>query len=204
MTYEHNKWKDDLTSDLSQYDGELEFTPHEHPIGYHGGVEFTDCNRQNLLEHFLKVKDNCSAILEIGVCRNQEQSSSYVFLNNKLQETIYFGVDIEDKTFLDNAEQNVYTIKTSSSNIEEIWAEMQSKGVKQLDFIFIDGWHTINQVKRDWEFTRFLSPNGIVGFHDTASHPGPRRFVEFLDRNKWNVIENSCPADWGIGFAWRK
>ena len=121
-----------------------------------------------------------------------------------MNTTHYFGVDIEDKTFLDNADQNIHTIKTSSSNIEEIWTAMQDKGITKIDFLFIDGWHTINQVKRDWEFTKFLSANGIVGFHDTSCHPGPKRFLEALDTEKWNVIPNTCPADWGIGFVWAK
>ena len=80
----------------------------------------------------------------------------------------------------------------------------KTKGVIKIDFLFIDGWHTINQVKRDWEFTKFLSANGIVGFHDTSCHPGPKRFLEALDTEKWNVIPNTCPADWGIGFVWAK
>jgi predicted O-methyltransferase YrrM len=201
---QHLKWQEDLINDLSAYDGESEFEPWAHPIGYDGRVEFSDCNRASLLEHFLKVRDHCTSILEIGVCRNGSDSSTHVFLENKLNTTHYFGVDIEDKTFLDNADQNIHTIKTSSSNIEEIWTAMQDKGVTKIDFLFIDGWHTINQVKRDWEFTKFLSVNGIVGFHDTSCHPGPKRFLEALDTEKWNVIPNTCPADWGIGFVWAK
>ena len=60
-------------------------------------IEFSECNRNYLLEAFNKIKDSAKSILEIGVCRNGSKSSSYVFINNKKNETVYVGVDLEDK-----------------------------------------------------------------------------------------------------------
>ena len=76
-------------------------------------------------------------------------------------------------------------------------------GITQFDFIFIDGWHSINAVMTEWEYTRLLSPTGIVGFHDTNYHPGPKEFVDAINQEKWNVAK-VCPDDYGISFAWRK
>lgn len=166
--------------------------------------EFTNCNREALLEKFLQIKNDCKAILEIGVCRNSEKSSTYVFLNNKLPETKYVGIDISDKSFLNNDTNHVYTIRASSSDFDDNMKKINDLGINEFDFIFIDGWHSINQVLKDWEYTKFLSSKGIVGFHDTAEHPGPFLFVRNLKTDKWNVEVNLCPDDWGIGFAWRK
>ena len=169
-------------------------------------IEFSDWNRSQLTKHFMKISANAKAILEIGVCRNDDRSSTWCFINNKNKDTYYFGVDLNDKSFLNDKENNVYTLQTSSSNIDEIMSFVKSKGVEKFDFIFIDGWHSINQVLDDWRFTEFLSDGGIVGLHDTNCHPGPMLFVDHLDTNKYNV-EKCCTTwlvDYGISFVTKK
>lgn len=201
------KWKEDLVKDIRFNNN---FDDSDDPIyGLHGGnydhEEVTECNRSALLEYFLKVRDNCQAILEIGVGRNKEKSFATVFFDNKKEETVYIGIDIEDRSWLCECGENINTIEGDSSNFEEM-VEIFEKhfSVKKFDFIFIDGWHSINQVLRDWEYTKLLSDKGIVGFHDTTAHPGPYYFVNNLDSNKWDVATNCCPDDNGIGFVWRK
>jgi hypothetical protein len=169
--------------------------------------EVTDGNRYALLENFVKVRNNCSAILEIGVNRNGANSFTQILLKNKLKSTIYLGVDIDNKSFLDSAHHNIYTIQENSSNFNHVMKYAKYIGITEFDFIFIDGDHSINQVLRDWEYTNFLSRIGIVGFHDTAYHYGPNAFVNSMNLGIWNVIPNSCnnnPNDFGIGFAWKK
>lgn len=40
------------------------------------------------------------------------------------------------------------------------------------DLVFIDGDHSYNAVKLDWErFRRFVRPHGAVAFHDIVQHP---------------------------------
>ena len=80
------QWEKDLVKDIRTFNGgfdDLDWPQMTHPLNYDWSVEFTQCNRDRLLEYFLKVKGNCQAILEIGVCRNALDSSTYVFLNNK-------------------------------------------------------------------------------------------------------------------------
>lgn len=200
----YTKWKEDLTDDLKAFDGDLENNGMKHPNGYAEGWEVSMCNLENLKDQFLRIRDRCKVIIEIGVHRNDDRSQTHVFLKNKLPETMYFGIDIVDKSFLNDPAKNIFTIQSDSSDTDTIWEWIQSHGVSEIDFFYIDGYHSINQVKRDWEFTRYLSSFGIVGFHDTTCHPGPKEFVRVLDRNKWVVEENVCPDDWGIGFAWKK
>jgi hypothetical protein len=166
--------------------------------------EVTECNRAALTERFLRVRDKATAILEIGICRNHEDSHTFCFLNNKKPETIYVGIDIDDKTFLNNKEQNIHTIKGTSSNVLENMEVCKSLGVEKFDFIFIDGLHSINQVLIDWEYSNWLADDGIIGFHDVTAHPGPAMFIEALNKDLWNVEENVCVGDYGIGFAWKK
>jgi len=197
-------WEQDLVKDIrtgTAFDDADGGVPH--PRGYDGRVEFTDCNRINLQNYFSKVRDNCKAILEIGVCRNGGASSTHVFLDNKLPETVYVGIDLDDKSFLNDPAKNVHTIQNTSSDIDGNIERIRALGVTQFDFILIDGWHSINQCYLDWEYTKLLGPNAIVAFHDVSCHPGPYAFIRALDTDKWTVIINTCPDDWGIGFAWR-
>ena len=202
------KWEQDLIRDIrtgTEYDDRDGDGGIPHPdLSRWPWREVTEDNRAALTERFLKVRDNCQAILEIGVCRNLEESIAYRFLQNKKSETIYVGIDIEDKSFLNDASKNIYTIQASSSSVEENIEKIKSFGVQEFGFIFIDGWHSINQCLIDWEYTRLLAPNGIVGFHDTSVHPGPHHFIRELNKDIWEVEENVCPTDWGIGFARKK
>ncbi len=82
---------------------------------------------------------------------------------------------------------------------------MNSLNIKEIDFLFIDGWHSINMVINDWLYTEKLSKNGIVGFHDTNRHPGPFYVFEAIDENlyyKYKYFEEL--EDWGISFAIKK
>ena len=69
------------------------------------------------------------------------------------------------------------------------------------DFIFIDGWHSVNHVLKEWRFVEYLSDFGIVAIHDTNYHPGPRKFIKVLNPERY-IIDKTCTEgkDWGISF----
>jgi len=205
------KWEQDLFNDIRT------FTEFDNSDGGQDRViippgwqmpqtEVTEANRAALLERFLRVRDNCPAILEIGVARetNADQTTTGIFLKNKRPETKYVGIDLDDKSHLNDPANNVFTIQNNSMDLETNFAIFKDIGIEEFGFIFIDGWHSINAVMIEWEYTRMLTRNGIVGFHDTTQHPGPHYFVKALKKSIWNVEENVCPNDYGIGFAWMK
>lgn len=164
--------------------------------------EISDCNREKFIQNFNSIKYQCTSILEIGVCNNDTSSLSHILINEKRDDAFYFGVDIKDKTFLDNRDKNVYTIQSDSADIEKIMSFVNSKGVNHFDFIFIDGWHSINHVLKEWRFIEYLSKTGIVCLHDTNFHPGPRNFINALNPERY-LIDKTCTDlnDWGISFV---
>ena len=145
-----------------------------------------------------------SGVVEIGVARNEMGSFTYAMLNTKPDSIPYLGIDIHDKTFLNNKEKNIYTIQEDSFNQETIRNYMKEIGMEKISVLFIDGWHSVNAVINDWKYTDMLSDNGIVIFHDTNYHPGPAVFLEYIDKELFRVEKHfEGQNDYGVGIAYR-
>lgn len=165
---------------------------------------FTKINELALLERFLHVKDRGHAILEIGVSENLVEGSTAVFLKNKKKNIFYAGIDLEDRSFLNNPNENIYTIKNDSNKINENMFYLSQLGIKYFDFIFIDGGRGISQLMCDWEYTKWLSPIGYVAFHETNSRQDIDEFFNILNINEWHIVKNVCKNDVGLGFVWKR
>jgi len=82
---------------------------------------------------------------------------------------------------------------------------------RPIDLLFIDGDHSYDGVKRDWDaFAPFVSPFGVVVFHDTLwdLRPDPRysradmgvpRFVDELRRHGYPVL--TIDKDYGVSLV---
>ncbi len=164
--------------------------------------EFSNRNKQVLKETFTKVKDKCKVILEIGVARNGKDSSTYTFLELKNENCHYVGVDLQDKTFLkEEGVSNVHTLLLNSSNKKEVMAYVYKiTGAYTIDFLFIDGWHSVTQVLKDWSYIEYLSENGVVMLHDTNIHPGPVELLKAINTTIYKVDQYFIDRkdDWGI------
>jgi len=171
--------------------------------------EFSIDNQEIVKKHLLQSmeKKNKLVIVEIGVCRNPyELSSTSIFLDNKRDTDIYIGIDINDKSHLDNLEKYIYTICSLSENIEFVFEKIKEIGINEIDILMIDGYHSINQVYIEWEnYTKILASNGIVIIHDTNAHPGPYFLVKSIDTTLYDVYKYlSDVVDWGISVAIKK
>lgn len=78
---------------------------------------------------------------------------------------------------------------------------------KPVDFLFIDGDHSYEGVKQDFEmYSRLVAKNGIIAFHDIAKHPAEQHShvdVLFNDLQKryktLRLVENEKQGWGGIG-----
>ena len=175
------------------------------PTTFEPPVEVSDANISILIHYFGTIRNNCKSILEIGVGNRSERSFTKLLLDNKLTSTKYFGVDIKDKSDLNDIKNNVFTITTNSSNIEEVLSFAKSHNVEEFDFIFIDSWASINQVLNDWRYIELLSKDGIIAFHDTNFHPGPTDLVNNLKNDKYKISKRCVEkTDWGMTFITKK
>ena len=147
-------------------------------------------------------------IVEIGVHRaafDDEHSSTKVFLDNKRPQDIYIGIDIEEKKQLQDSSKNIFTLQARSEDKNTVLRFLKEHHVDKIDLFMIDGYHSINQVYKEWEYTELLSEDGMVLFHDTNGHPGPYFVLQSIDTDMYDVYKYFTDIlDYGMGVAVRK
>jgi predicted O-methyltransferase YrrM len=94
-----------------------------------------------------------------------------------------------------------------NSHSQETLKEVKNK-VDKVDFLLIDGDHTYEGVKQDFEMYKDLvSSGGIIAFHDIVPHVWTRK--EYRNKIKSDdEIENNHVAigdpDWGVAEFWKE
>lgn len=166
--------------------------------------EFSPANQEVLREALLSVpQPRC--IVEIGVQRNPlPESSTGILITHKPTDCVFIAVDIEDKSHLTNTAAGIYTLRIDSSERDKVFALMDELAVDGIDFLFIDGWHSVNQCVADWRYVERLSPKGVVVMHDTNVHPGPVTVFEAIDETVFQKVKYCTEGpDWGIAVIRR-
>jgi len=169
--------------------------------------EVSDMNLEKL-EHFFKfgVPDN-GLIVEIGVWRNPEsktKTSTQLFLDLKTKDTQYLGIDIEPRPHVSKYTDNAFTIQADSGNTQFIQSIIQQHFRKPIDFLFIDGLHSVEQVKKELALIPLVRKGGVIGFHDISFHAGPNLWMDAFDPKKFDIYKFRADDDWGIGFLVKK
>jgi predicted O-methyltransferase YrrM len=83
-------------------------------------------------------------------------------------------------------------------------------GGRPLDFLFVDGDHAYEGVRRDFlDYAPLVRPGGLVAFHDVRPHSGgwggdvPRFWAELAAERPTRVlVEDEAQDGFGIGLVW--
>lgn len=174
------------------------------PFGWITNIEVSDCNLAVVSDVVRELGPHLSAVMEIGVNRNGERSMSRILMDQRPPGSFYLGVDIEDKSYLDDPEANTHTIRCSSHDQVKIRDYIRNQGANHLDLLMIDGWHSVNSCVNDWQYTDLLSPHGVVILHDTNSHPGCVGLYQAVDDEHWVKQRHCTDNDFGIAVFRRR
>jgi hypothetical protein len=173
-------------------------------------VEFSEDNKAVLLHAIdeLKKENKFNSIFEIGVNRSGDVSSTRTIIDNMTQNTKYFGVDLNEGCLqpVRNDASGIHCLCANSSDFEQIMNWVREKGTQTFDLIHIDGWHSINQVMKDFDFVQFLNVGGYLLMHDVANHPGPHCVFDAIDEDmfeKTKLFDEPTEPDWGIAICKR-
>lgn len=148
-----------------------------------------------------------NSIVEIGVSRirtgvSYEETSTKIMLDEKNDQCIYLGIDLDDKTYLNNEVDNIYTLQSNSINYSTVEQYLDLLEIKIIDFLFIDGWNSINTVMCELYYLKYMKSGSVIGFHDINEHPGPKEVFNVLRTSIFEKVRYSCSKnDYGIGFA---
>lgn len=155
-------------------------------VDQRGGIEFTQNNKNilsQIMDSLFQEKEEIN-ILEIGVGRSGINSSTEFIVNKKRINDKYIGIDIANHQLqhYNDSTKKQFVLCTDSSNTESILSFSQSKEISNFDIIMIDGWHSINQVLKEWKLVEYLNIGGYVIMHDSNYHPGPYCVYEAIDK----------------------
>lgn len=110
--------------------------------------------------------------------------------------------------------QNLYLLRKNSHQKETLEEVLKILNGKQLDFLFIDGDHTYEGVKKDFEmYSPLVKKGGIIVFHDIAVHPLETdcfvhdfwKEIKKRDNYKFKELIKDLNQNWaGIGILFLK
>ena len=80
------------------------------------------------------------------------------------------------------AQQKLHLLRVDSHEKATLEQVKQLLGGEPIDFLFIDGDHTYEGVKQDWEmYSPLVRPGGLVAFHDIAMNYDDTQVKRFWD-----------------------
>jgi predicted O-methyltransferase YrrM len=171
--------------------------------------------KQNELEDlsgFLLTREPPKTVLEIGTCRG---GTLWLWCRLAAPDALIVSVDLpggpfgggytvqDVPIFLGHAEadQDIQLLAGNSHSPKMLEAVQGKLGDRGVDLLFIDGDHSYDGVKQDWEmYSPLVNPGGIVIFHDIVKHT---KFPECQVDRFWRELkpehdhEEFCAPDRG-------
>ena len=169
--------------------------------------EMSQMNLEKIEYFFKNHVPEDGLFVEIGVWRNpnnNDKVSTQVIFDVKNDKCTYLGIDIEDRPHILNKKSNVHFLQTDSANYNIIKEYIDTNIKKEIDFLFIDGLHSVEQVKKELALINLVKKNGVIGFHDISVHAGPNMWIDAFDPDMFDIYKFRENNDWGIGFIVKK
>lgn len=165
-------------------------------------------------------ENNCRCVMEIGTYRG-----GTLFLFSRMADSKATVISVDyPMTFMGHiyrilqgpilrrfasSGQSIYLLRNNSHNPQTVDCVRKILNGRKLDFLFIDGDHSYEGVKQDFEMYKALvREGGFLAFHDICPGPSPSiqvsRFWQEL-KGQFKVselVDASAAHTAGIGVVW--
>ncbi|MCW3993241.1 MAG: class I SAM-dependent methyltransferase [Candidatus Bathyarchaeota archaeon] len=133
--------------------------------------------------------------MEIGVAEGENARTmiEVAIRNFSPEEVEYYGFDLfggNDDFRLKQVRQKLKETRCKFKLFKGDSVKTLPKALKTLskmDLIFIDGGHSYTTVKSDWEYSKSLMHNETAVFFHNYDFSGPKRVVDNISREKYQV-----------------
>ncbi|MEO8662678.1 MAG: class I SAM-dependent methyltransferase [Bryobacteraceae bacterium] len=109
------------------------------------------------------------------------------------------------------AGQTLHILSADSHSVETVAKVREALGGRPIDLLFIDGDHSYEGVRKDFEmYAPLVRPEGLIAFHDIADST---KFPDCVVKRYWDdiksdyrhreIIEDSKQGWAGIGVLWK-
>ena len=181
------------------------------------GVDFGPLQHKYEIERLLRVVDEIkpSIIIEIGTSRG---GTLFLFTIVAESDANIISIDMPGGPFgggypkwkiplyesLARENQKIHLIRNDSHNPVVLDGIKGVLGDNEVDFLFLDGDHSYEGVKRDFEmYSPLVRRGGIVALHDIVEHPVETRcdVSKFWREVKSNYEHTEIVKDWQQRWA---
>lgn len=176
------------------------------------------------IEELLKILNSAKpkVILEIGTANG---GTLFLFSRVASEDAIIISIDLPGGKFgggypkwkiplyksFEKKNQRIYLIRENSHKQEALEKVKKILNDKRVDFLFIDGDHSYEGVKRDFEmYSPLVRKGGIIAFHDIVPGPEenvggvPRFWQEIKQKYKHKeIVKDWNQKGWGIGVIYK-
>ena len=177
-------------------------------------------------KYLFKIIENnkCKQIMEIGTW-NGEHALRMIESAKKYfpaREIVYYGFDLfsslNNKILLEEFSKLPPPLEIVRKKLEKTGAKVHlyegnTKEVlprvidelPEMDFVFIDGGHSIETIENDWKYVqKVMNEKTVVIFDDYYNREdvGCKRIIESIDRTKYDIkilpLQDKFRKEWGV------
>jgi cephalosporin hydroxylase len=192
--------------------------------GYHGLGHYSSIEPAQIEEEFKELlelvkKEKPEVVMEIGTMDGgtlygwTNISNPELAISLDLPEGDFGGGYPEEKgkLYQEFSEKTSFELVRADSHNPDTKREIEEDlDGRKIDFLFIDGDHTYDGVKQDFEmYSELVREGGLIAFHDICNHPNDPncnvdQFWEEVseDYESQEIVKDSDQGWAGIGVIW--
>ncbi|MDH5447702.1 MAG: class I SAM-dependent methyltransferase [Candidatus Bathyarchaeota archaeon] len=154
-------------------------------------------------------RNECKKIMEIGVADGENAMTmvKVATRNCSPEEVEYYGFDLYESNRMEQVRQKLKETRCKFKLFKGDSVETLTRVLKTLpkmDLIFIDGGHSYETVKSDWENSRSLIHDETAVFFHNYDFSGVKKIVDNISREEYQVKTIHPSADCDMAFVKKK